>query len=183
MATRGGAAVLEPIADLLDRQKRRRLESASIRPLAAGRNLRLPLTPRLRNRLQQEVRRAPGRCPTAAEPNMLTFGRQEEGAVQAMMLRRVGAPLEWTELPDRTPGPGETRVRVAACGVGRTDLHVVDGELPERRVPIIPGQEVVGRSPGDSTAPRCSRPSGGAVTNSRAAPTAVRKANQTCANS
>ena len=65
--------------------------------------------------------------------------------MRAMMLTRIGAPLEWTELPDRTPGPGEIRVAVGACGVCRTDLHVVDGELPDQRVPIIPGHEIVGR--------------------------------------
>ena len=63
----------------------------------------------------------------------------------AMVLRRHGAPLEWTELADREPGPGEIRVDVAACGVCRTDLHVVDRELAEPRVPIIPGHEIVGR--------------------------------------
>jgi propanol-preferring alcohol dehydrogenase len=62
-----------------------------------------------------------------------------------MVLTRIGGPLEWTELPDRQPGPGEVRIKVAACGVCRTDLHVLDGELPGRRLPIIPGHEVVGR--------------------------------------
>ena len=65
--------------------------------------------------------------------------------MHAMVLNRVGAPLEWTELPDRQPGPGEICVRVGACGVCRTDLHVVDGELPHPQVPIIPGHEIVGR--------------------------------------
>jgi propanol-preferring alcohol dehydrogenase len=65
--------------------------------------------------------------------------------MQAMVLTRIGGPLEWTELADREPGPGEIRVRVAACGVCRTDLHVLDGELPEIALPIIPGHEVVGR--------------------------------------
>ena len=63
----------------------------------------------------------------------------------AMVLNRLGSPLEWTELPDRQPGPGEIRVTVAACGVCRTDLHVVDGELPHPQVPIVPGHEIVGR--------------------------------------
>jgi len=54
-------------------------------------------------------------------------------------------PLAWTELPDRQPGPGQIRVKVLACGVCRTDLHVVDGELPHPQVPIIPGHEIVGR--------------------------------------
>ena len=65
--------------------------------------------------------------------------------MHAMVLKKVGAPLEWTELPDRLPGPDEIRVKVAACGVCRTDLHVVDGELPDPKVPIIPGHEIVGR--------------------------------------
>jgi len=53
--------------------------------------------------------------------------------------------LQWTELPDIHPGPSEIRLRVTACGVCRTDLHVVDGELPHPRIPIIPGHEIVGR--------------------------------------
>ena len=65
--------------------------------------------------------------------------------MHAMVLKHLGRPLEWTELPDRQPGPGEIRVKVAACGVCRTDLHVVDGELPDPQVPIIPGHEIVGR--------------------------------------
>ena len=65
--------------------------------------------------------------------------------MHAMVLNKIGAPLEYTEIADRQPGPGEVRVKVAACGVCRTDLHVVDGELPGKRLPIIPGHEIVGR--------------------------------------
>ena len=65
--------------------------------------------------------------------------------MQAMMLKAPGAPLEWTESPERAPGPGEIRVIVGACGVCRTDLHVLDGDLPDPRYPIIPGHEIVGR--------------------------------------
>ncbi|MGA8277372.1 MAG: zinc-dependent alcohol dehydrogenase family protein [Rhodanobacteraceae bacterium] len=65
--------------------------------------------------------------------------------MQAMLLAKPGAALEWTHLSDRPPGPGEIRVQVTACGVCRTDLHVVDGELPEPKLPIIPGHEIVGR--------------------------------------
>jgi propanol-preferring alcohol dehydrogenase len=65
--------------------------------------------------------------------------------MQAMVLKKLGTALEWTDLADRQPGPGEIRVKVAACGVCRTDLHVVDGELPDPKVPIIPGHEIVGR--------------------------------------
>ena len=65
--------------------------------------------------------------------------------MQAMVLNKIGGALQWTELADRRPGAGEIRVKVTACGVCRTDLHVVDGELPHPRVPIIPGHEIVGR--------------------------------------
>jgi propanol-preferring alcohol dehydrogenase len=65
--------------------------------------------------------------------------------MQAMVLNRIGAPLEWTERPDPLPGPGEVRLKISACGVCRTDLHVVDGELPDPRFPIVPGHEIVGR--------------------------------------
>jgi len=63
----------------------------------------------------------------------------------AMVLKELKTPLQWTELPDIHPGPSEIRLRVTACGVCRTDLHVVDGELPHPRIPIIPGHEIVGR--------------------------------------
>jgi len=65
--------------------------------------------------------------------------------MKAMVLNRLRTPLAWTELPDPLPGPDEIRVKVLACGVCRTDLHVVDGELPKPQLPIIPGHEIVGR--------------------------------------
>ncbi|MDR3529153.1 MAG: zinc-dependent alcohol dehydrogenase family protein [Rhodopila sp.] len=65
--------------------------------------------------------------------------------MHGMVLKSLGTPLEWTEFQDQQPGPHEIRVRVVACGVCRTDLHVVDGELPDPKVPIIPGHEIVGR--------------------------------------
>jgi propanol-preferring alcohol dehydrogenase len=65
--------------------------------------------------------------------------------MQAMVLTKLRTALQWTELPDRHPGPGQVRVAVSACGVCRTDLHVVDGELPNPHLPIIPGHEIVGR--------------------------------------
>ncbi len=65
--------------------------------------------------------------------------------MHAMVLKKLKTALQWTELLDRHPGPGEIRVKVTACGVCRTDLHVVDGELPDPQVPIIPGHEIVGR--------------------------------------
>ncbi|EQB10843.1 MULTISPECIES: zinc-dependent alcohol dehydrogenase family protein [Sphingobium] len=65
--------------------------------------------------------------------------------MQAMVLNKHGEPLVFTELPDREPGPGEIRIAIAACAVCRTDLHVVDGDLPNPVLPIIPGHEIVGR--------------------------------------
>ncbi|HVX80675.1 MAG TPA: alcohol dehydrogenase catalytic domain-containing protein, partial [Devosiaceae bacterium] len=64
--------------------------------------------------------------------------------MRAMVLERVGTPLKAEERPDPEPGPGQIRVRVEACGVCRTDLHVVDGELPHVPTPRIPGHEIVG---------------------------------------
>jgi len=65
--------------------------------------------------------------------------------MRAMVLERPGAPLVMRERPVPAPGRGEILVEVEACGVCRTDLHVVDGELPDIRCPIVPGHEVVGR--------------------------------------
>jgi len=63
----------------------------------------------------------------------------------AMVLRRPGAPLQAETRPDPAPGPEEVRIRVAACGVCRTDLHVADGELAPVRDSVVPGHEVIGR--------------------------------------
>ena len=65
--------------------------------------------------------------------------------MKAMVLNKLRTALAWTELPDPQPGADEIRVQVLACGVCRTDLHVVDGELPNPLLPIIPGHEIVGR--------------------------------------
>jgi alcohol dehydrogenase, propanol-preferring len=65
--------------------------------------------------------------------------------MRAMALQRVGDRLAMEERPEPKPGPGQIRVAVEACGVCRTDLHVVDGELPDIKLPIVPGHEIVGR--------------------------------------
>lgn len=65
--------------------------------------------------------------------------------MKAMVLHEARRPLRYEALPDPWPGPGEIRVRVRACGVCRTDLHVVDGELPHPKLPLVPGHEIVGR--------------------------------------
>lgn len=61
-----------------------------------------------------------------------------------MVLEAVGKPLVLKERPDPRPGKGELRLEVEACAVCRTDLHVVDGELPHPRLPLVPGHEIVG---------------------------------------
>jgi alcohol dehydrogenase, propanol-preferring len=65
--------------------------------------------------------------------------------MQAMILQAAGEKLALIERPDPEPGQGQVRVAVSACGVCRTDLHVLDGELPDIKYPIIPGHEIVGR--------------------------------------
>ena len=64
--------------------------------------------------------------------------------MHAMILEKPSAPLREMEIPTPSPGPGQVLVRVMACAVCRTDLHVVDGELPDPKLPLIPGHEVVG---------------------------------------
>src|SRR5258705_1067319 len=64
--------------------------------------------------------------------------------MRAMILEHPGEPLKEVELPLPEPASGQVRVRVAACGVCRTDLHVVDGDLEEPKLPVIPGHEIVG---------------------------------------
>ncbi|MBS7538980.1 zinc-dependent alcohol dehydrogenase family protein [Ancylobacter lacus] len=65
--------------------------------------------------------------------------------MDAMVLHALGTPLRAETRPDPVPGPGEIRLKVEACAVCRTDLHVVDGDLPDPMLPIIPGHEIVGR--------------------------------------
>jgi len=66
--------------------------------------------------------------------------------MRAMLLTRPGSgDLEPVEIEVPIPGPGQVLIKVAACGVCRTDLHLVDGELPDPLIPVIPGHEVVGR--------------------------------------
>jgi len=64
--------------------------------------------------------------------------------MRAIVLEIPGKPLRETELPEPEPGPGQVRVRVEACGVCRTDLHIVDGELREPKLPLVLGHQIVG---------------------------------------
>jgi propanol-preferring alcohol dehydrogenase len=64
--------------------------------------------------------------------------------MRAMILERQGEPLRLAELPVPDPGPTQLRLRVRACGLCRTDLHVVDGDLREPKLPLVPGHQIVG---------------------------------------
>lgn len=64
--------------------------------------------------------------------------------MRAMILDAPGQPLQLRDLPEPAPGPGQVRLRVRATAVCRTDLHVVDGELKEPLLPLIPGHQIVG---------------------------------------
>src|SRR4051812_50135548 len=64
--------------------------------------------------------------------------------MRAMLLDRPGAPLRAAEVDVPEPGPGQVRLRVHACGVCRTDLHLRDGELEPGHVPLIIGHQIVG---------------------------------------
>ena len=65
--------------------------------------------------------------------------------MRAMILRRAKSTLELVELPIPQPGPEQVLIKIIACGVCRTDLHIVDGELPLPKLPLIPGHQIVGR--------------------------------------
>jgi len=82
--------------------------------------------------------------------------------MKAMLLRKVApiasSPLELSELPLPEPPPGQLRIKVRACAICRTDLHVIEGDLPAKKLPIIPGHQIVGTvdaigPPGSQTAP------------------------------
>ncbi|HEY8809654.1 MAG TPA: zinc-dependent alcohol dehydrogenase family protein [Solirubrobacterales bacterium] len=64
--------------------------------------------------------------------------------MRAMVLERQREPLRLTQLPDPEPGPGQVLLSVAACGVCRTDLHIVDGELSKPKLPLVLGHQIVG---------------------------------------
>ncbi len=74
-------------------------------------------------------------------------------AMRAAVLRAPRQPLVLEERPVPTPGPNEVLLEVRACAVCRTDLHVVDGELPEPKLPLVPGHEIVGEVVGGSGHP------------------------------
>lgn len=65
--------------------------------------------------------------------------------MRAMVLNEPNRLLQLCDLPDPKPGRGQLLLRVSTCAVCRTDLHVVDGELPSPKLPLIPGHQIVGQ--------------------------------------
>src|SRR5438045_7441434 len=65
--------------------------------------------------------------------------------MRAMVLERQSSPLVAAQMPEPEPGPGQVLLDVHACAVCRTDLHIVDGELTEPKLPLVPGHQIVGR--------------------------------------
>ncbi|MBD3258812.1 alcohol dehydrogenase catalytic domain-containing protein, partial [candidate division GN15 bacterium] len=65
--------------------------------------------------------------------------------MKAMILEKPKQPMKLVDLPKPEPDAGQLRVKVSVCGICRTDLHVVDGDLTEPNLPIIPGHQIVGR--------------------------------------
>jgi propanol-preferring alcohol dehydrogenase len=72
--------------------------------------------------------------------------------MKAMLMTRAGAPLVLSDVPDPQPGDTDVLIRVRACGVCRTDLHIVDGELTRPKLPLVPGHEIVGEVVGMGSA-------------------------------
>src|SRR4029079_16997198 len=84
--------------------------------------------------------RQPRKAPTRGVQARMTVPRE----MQAMVLERAGTALRAASLEVPEPGPGEILIKVAACGVCRTDLHIFDGELAQPKLPLVLGHEIVG---------------------------------------
>jgi alcohol dehydrogenase, propanol-preferring len=69
---------------------------------------------------------------------------KQAATMQAMVLEKQGAPLVFKTVPVPSPSATQVLIKVIACGICRTDLHIIDGELPNPQLPLIPGHEIVG---------------------------------------
>ena len=79
--------------------------------------------------------------------------------MKAMLLEHIapigGGPLRWTDVPAPEPSRGQVRLKVHCCAICRTDLHVIEGDLPQAKMPIVPGHQIVGTV--DALGPNTSR--------------------------
>src|SRR5690606_30265033 len=90
------------------------------------------------------VRLVPGACVCDHRPRMRVETMEIPETMRAMVLEAPGKPLRLLEVPVPRPNPEQVLLRVQACGVCRTDLHIVDGELTEPKLPLILGHQIVG---------------------------------------
>src|SRR5947209_8461433 len=93
-------------------------------------------------------RQSTGSAPPSASESALTSGTTRDyphGCMRAMVLETPRTPLVERDLADPLPAAGQVLIEVAACGVCRTDLHIVDGELDRPKLPLVPGHQIVGR--------------------------------------
>src|SRR5215216_3937584 len=95
------------------------------------------------------LRRGAAAGPVAAAGTAAVRVLAGGGLMRAVLLEAPGTPLRVGELPPPEPGPGEVLLEVSACGVCRTDLHIVDGELDKPKLPLVLGHQIVGRVAGD----------------------------------
>lgn len=96
------------------------------------------------DRDSRETRNLYGSYPDIVEGSARETGNFRKDIMKAMVLARAGKPLELRDIPQPVPGTGQIRIRVNTCGVCRTDLHIVDGELAESKLPLVPGHQIVG---------------------------------------
>ena len=83
------------------------------------------------------------RVPFQADRTYYAAGLVGRHSMRAMVLSAPATPLRMQKRDDPIPGDGEIRIRISACGVCRTDLHIIDGELKSPKLPLIPGHEVI----------------------------------------
>src|SRR5215472_16530403 len=93
--------------------------------------------------LEREIRECKGPYHNASLDS--TSEARSIHSMRAMVLEQVRTPLRALDIPQPKPASGEVLIQVTACAVCRTDLHVLDGELPNPKLPLVPGHEIVGK--------------------------------------
>src|SRR5947207_3301747 len=93
--------------------------------------------------------RSPGaRVPHRAQPPASAGGYDYLVVMRAMLLEQQApiesSPLKLRDVADPIPGAGEVRIRVSCCAICRTDLHIIEGDLPMEKRPVVPGHQIVG---------------------------------------
>src|SRR5579862_5028867 len=107
-------------------------------PSAMERSERFGASSRTASRRRSTPRARRGSTPSSPEP------RPRGQPMRAAILENQGEPLKITTLPDPEPGPGQLRLKIGACAVCRTDLHLRDSEIEATKVPVVLGHQIVG---------------------------------------